>query len=226
MRCKYLIRATLAPGDVVIAKAKEDAASGLAKKLNELGQAIDKATQCTFGRACSSDEPDEESKPNVAGNLTDEEKAALGGAGSGTPGGHGPEDEENARAREQQQNRFNELSDIFDKSNPSKDLTIDGQTIRQGESINNYGTTKVYEIQGLIDDQIRNYAQQLAGETPLNEVRPGIYNAKLSDGTSITLREVSSSKTQTEARWTIDIKGNQQLSDNAYKYKDVEIKFK
>ncbi|QEM94152.1 hypothetical protein FEI17_16925 [Kosakonia radicincitans] len=55
------------------------------------------------------------------------------------------------------------------------------------------------------------FTQQLAGETPLNEVRPGIYNAKLSDGTSITLREVSSSKTQTEAGWTIDIKGNQQL---------------
>ncbi|WP_083565982.1 hemagglutinin repeat-containing protein [Kosakonia radicincitans] len=90
------------PGDVAIAKAKEDAASGLTKKLNELGQAIDKATQCTFGRACSSDDPDEESKPNVAGNLTDEEKAALGGAGSGTPGGHGPEDEENGRSNDAQ----------------------------------------------------------------------------------------------------------------------------
>ena len=49
MRCKYLIRATLAPGDVVIAKAKEDAASGLAKKLNELGQAIDKAPSAHMG---------------------------------------------------------------------------------------------------------------------------------------------------------------------------------
>ncbi|APG20980.1 hemagglutinin [Kosakonia radicincitans] len=88
---------------------------------------------------------------------------------------------------------------------------MDGQTIRQGEASNNYGTTKVYESQNISDEQIRNYAQQLAGETPLNEVRPGIYNAKLSDGTSITLREVSSSKTQTEAGWTIDIKGNQQL---------------
>ncbi|SKC22700.1 filamentous hemagglutinin [Kosakonia radicincitans] len=72
------------PGDVAIAKAKEDAASGLTKKLNELGQAIDKATQCTFGRACSSDDQEQESKPNVAGNMTDEEKAEYGGAGSGT----------------------------------------------------------------------------------------------------------------------------------------------
>lgn len=214
------------PGDVAIAKAKEDAASGLTKKLNELGQAIDKATQCTFGRACSSDDPDEESKPNVAGNLTDEEKAEYGGAGSGTPGGHGPEDEENARTREQQQNRFNELSDIFDKSNPSKDLTIDGQTIRQGEASNNYGTTKVYESQNLSDDQIRNYAQQLAGETPLNEVREGIYTSKLSDGSVITLRNVSTSEAQTGARWTIDIRNSQKFSELGNKYTRVEIKFK
>lgn len=88
------------PGDVAIAKAKEDAASGLTKKLNELGQAIDKATPCTFGRACSSDDPDQESKPNVAGSMTDKEKAEIGGVGSGTPGGWGPEDEENARNTE------------------------------------------------------------------------------------------------------------------------------
>ena len=37
------------------------------------------------------------SQPNTGKNLTDPEKAELGGAGSGTPGGHGPEDEENAR---------------------------------------------------------------------------------------------------------------------------------
>ncbi|SFT55418.1 Pre-toxin domain with VENN motif-containing protein [Kosakonia arachidis] len=214
------------PGDVEIAKAKEDAASGLTKKLKELGQAIDKATQCTFGRVCSSDDPDQESTPNVAGNMTDEEKAALGGAGSGTPGGHGPEDEENARAREQQQNRFNELSDIFDKSNPSKDLTIDGQTIRQGEASNNYGTTKVYESQNLSDDQIRNYAQQLAGETPLNEVREGIYTSKLPDGSVITLRNVSTSEAQTGARWTIDIRNSQKFSELGNKYTRVEIKFK
>ncbi|KDE37340.1 hypothetical protein AW40_06630 [Kosakonia radicincitans UMEnt01/12] len=90
------------PGDVAIAKAKEDAASGLTKKLNELGQAIDKATQCTFGRACSSDDQEQESKPNVAGSMTDKEKAEIGGVGSGTPGGWGPEDEENARNTEAQ----------------------------------------------------------------------------------------------------------------------------
>ncbi|CAD5753376.1 Uncharacterised protein [Escherichia coli] len=103
---------------------------------------------------------------------------------------------------------------------------MDGQTIRQSSVSNRYGTTKVFESQNLTDKQIHNYAQQLAGDTPLKEVRPGIYTAKLDNGTSITLRNLSSSQEQTGARWTIDIKGNKQLSDIAYKYKDVEIKFK
>ncbi|EIS1025252.1 hemagglutinin [Salmonella enterica] len=84
----------------------------------------------------------------------------------------------------------------------------------------------MFENQNLTDKQIHNYAQQLAGDTPLKEIRPGIYTAKLDNGTSITLRNLSSSQEQTGARWTIDIKGNKQLSDIVYKYKDVEIKFK
>lgn len=88
---------------------------------------------------------------------------------------------------------------------------MDGQTIRQSSVSNRYGTTKVFESQNLTDKQIHNYAQQLAGDTPLKEVRPGIYTAKLENGTSITLRDVSTSQQQTGARWTIDIKGNPQL---------------
>lgn len=49
-----------------------------------------------IGEAVSNDKD----KPNVGANLTDEDKAELGGAGSGTPGGYGPEDEENARNNE------------------------------------------------------------------------------------------------------------------------------
>jgi len=40
---------------------------------------------------------DSDPAPNVGANLTDVEKAELGGAGSGTPGGWEPQDEENAR---------------------------------------------------------------------------------------------------------------------------------
>ena len=137
-----------------------------------------------------------------------------------------PDNEEKARHQEVQQQRFDELSKIYDKSHPVGELTVDGQTIRQSSVSNRYGTTKVFESQNLTDKQIHNYAQQLAGDTPLKEVRPGIYTAKLNNGTSITLRNLSSSQEQTGARWTIDIKGNKQLSDIAYKYKDVEIKFK
>lgn len=178
---------------------------------------------------CAVRDPDRDgNKPNVSGNLTDEEKKELGGSGSGTPGGWEPQDEENARNKElvqyQQQNRFNELSKIFDKSHSAQELTIDGQTIRQGEGANSYGTAKIFESQNLTDKQIYNFAQELAGNTPLREVRPGIYTAELSNGTSLTLRNVSSS--QTGARWTVDIKGNQQLSDIANKFNRVEVKFR
>ena len=213
-----------------VSDANNTMASALDKAVKNIVESIDKATECSFGRACTSDESGQENAPNVAKDLTDAEKAELGGSGSGTPGGWEPQDEENARnsetVKQQQQNHFDELSKLYDKSNASQNLNIDGQTIRQGEVSNNYGTTKVFESQNLTDQQIHKYAQQLAGETPLKEVRPGIYTAKLDNGTSITLRNVSSSQNQTGARWTIDIKGNKQLTDIGYKFKDVEMKFK
>ncbi len=181
------------------------------------------------GHVLNGDNTDENKQPNLGKDVasaTDKDKAELGGAGAGTPGGWGPDNEEKARHQEVQQQRFDELSKIYDKSHPVGELTVDGQTIRQSSVSNRYGTTKVFESQNLTDKQIHNYAQQLAGDTPLKEVRPGIYTAKLDNGTSITLRNLSSSQEQTGARWTIDIKGNKQLSDIAYKYKDVEIKFK
>lgn len=45
------------------------------------------------------------SNPNIGKDLTDGEKAELGGAGSGSPGGWEPEDEENARSAESQPNK-------------------------------------------------------------------------------------------------------------------------
>ncbi|WP_330993829.1 VENN motif pre-toxin domain-containing protein, partial [Pluralibacter gergoviae] len=52
------------------------------------------------GHVLNDDGSDKENPPNVAGNMTDDEKAELGGAGSGTPGGWGPDDEGKARAGE------------------------------------------------------------------------------------------------------------------------------
>ncbi|WP_237731441.1 VENN motif pre-toxin domain-containing protein [Lelliottia amnigena] len=86
----------VSPGDKVI----KDANDKMASSLDDVFDAIDKATQCSFGGACSSDDIDQETGPNVGKNLTDDEKAEYGGTGTGTPGGHGPEDEENARKNE------------------------------------------------------------------------------------------------------------------------------
>ncbi|MBF4114246.1 hemagglutinin [Enterobacter cloacae] len=89
-----------------------------------------------------------------------------------------------------------------------------------------YGTVKVFNSQKLTDKQIHNYAQELAGGKKLEQVRQGVFNAKLGDGSSITLRDISSSKEISGARWTIDISGNSTLKNIAPKYKDVEVKFK
>ncbi|WP_139838433.1 hemagglutinin repeat-containing protein, partial [Escherichia coli] len=181
------------------------------------------------GHVLNGDNTDENKQPNLGKDVasaTDKDKAELGGAGAGTPGGWGPDNEEKARHQEVQQQRFDELSKIYDKSHPVGELTVDGQTIRQSSVSNRYGTTKVFESQTLTDKQIHNYAQQLAGDTPLKEVKSGIYTSKLSDGSVITLRNISTSEGQTGARWTIDIRNNQKLTELGNKYSRVEIKFK
>ncbi|AQW71649.1 Contact-dependent inhibitor A [Escherichia coli M8] len=181
------------------------------------------------GHVLNGDNTDENKQPNLGKDVasaTDKDKAELGGAGAGTPGGWGPDNEEKARHQEVQQQRFDELSKIYDKSHPAGELTVDGQTIRQSSVSNRYGTTKVFESQTLTDKQIHNYAQQLAGDTPLKEVKSGIYTSKLSDGSVITLRNISTSEGQTGARWTIDIRNNQKLTELGNKYSRVEIKFK
>ncbi|MCC8460267.1 hemagglutinin, partial [Photorhabdus aegyptia] len=71
-------------------EANQTIASAVDKKLKEMGESIDKATQCSFGRVCSSDYVDGENQPNISKDLTDSEKAELGGSGTGTPGGHDP----------------------------------------------------------------------------------------------------------------------------------------
>jgi len=58
--------------------------------------------------ATGGDDNEKEHQPNVGKDLTDKDKAETGGAGAGTPGGWGPEDEEKARDKEvSQQNKVN-----------------------------------------------------------------------------------------------------------------------
>ena len=131
---------------------------------------------------------------------------------------------------QQQQKRFNEIADIFDKSKPNDTLTIGGKNIQAtpvgspgGSNLS--GTTKVFDSQSLTDQEIRDFAQQLAGDVPLRQVAPNVYNAKLTDGTIINLRSISSSQAATGARWTIDFIGNSSVSA-VTKGKPVEMKFR
>ena len=88
------------PGDKVKQDADKKIASGLQGVIDDATDWLDKTTQCSFGRACSSDDSAQTEGPNAGKNLTDAEKAELGGSGTGTPGGWGPEDEGKARAGE------------------------------------------------------------------------------------------------------------------------------
>lgn len=129
-------------------------------------------------------------------------------------------------AENKRQQRLSEIGDILNKNTPSRDLNIGGKTIKQGPESNRYGTTKVFESQELTDKQIHDYAQELAGSQILEEVHPGIYKAKLNDGTAITLRNISTSEYMTGSRWTIDIRNNPTLKASGNKYSRVEVKFK
>ncbi|KFA57980.1 hypothetical protein GAPWKB11_1980 [Gilliamella apicola] len=171
---------------------------------------------------------------NESSNNNDNNNNAVPGSGSVAAGGAPglpPDDDDNNRHKQdnqkyqnqKQQERFDELRNIYDKNNPTTDLKIDGQTIRQGANGNRY-STRIYESQNLTDKQIYNYAEELAGQ-PLTKVRDGIYTARLKDGTNITLRNVSHS--DTGARWTIDIRNNPTLT-NLYRglRTGAEIKFR
>ncbi|MGV7960722.1 VENN motif pre-toxin domain-containing protein [Photorhabdus tasmaniensis] len=116
-------------------EANQTIASALDKKLKEMGESIDKATQCSFGRVCSSDYVDGENQPNISKDLTDSEKAELGGSGTGTPGGHDPEDEQNARNNNHIGKwSVDELSNGAKYTDPASkkgDLTLAGRALQK-----------------------------------------------------------------------------------------------
>lgn len=74
------------------------AAKGVAEN-NALGCAGSSNPYCVGknDQLTTSGDKDGESQPNVGKDLTDEQKKELGGTGSGTPGGWGPEDEQQGR---------------------------------------------------------------------------------------------------------------------------------
>ncbi|WP_228011704.1 hypothetical protein [Serratia marcescens] len=134
--------------------------------------------------------------------------------------------------RDMQKVSTNQLVKVFDpKQNESK-LNVFGQQFEQvlGEGGGNKtGTTKVFATEKLSRQEIIDYAQTLAGTVPLKEKRTAlgtIYVAK-KDGMTINLRDFSSSKDETKARWTIDVIGDKSVTDVVgEKVKRIEIKFR
>ncbi|MDC5576141.1 DUF637 domain-containing protein, partial [Acinetobacter baumannii] len=124
-----------------------------------------------------------------------------------------------------------EIAELFTKTNSRNTLTIAGLDIKKGYNPVNSQTTVILDSQKLTSNNIKEYAQQLAGTVPLKAVGNGdkqIYVATLGNGQQIRLRSVSSSASQTRARWTIDIQGNPGINNSLglSPKEKIEIKFR
>ncbi|WP_336843903.1 DUF637 domain-containing protein [Serratia nevei] len=134
--------------------------------------------------------------------------------------------------RDMQKVNTNQLVKVFDpKQNDSK-LNVFGQQFEQvlGEGgSNKQGNSKVFSTEKLSQQVIFDYAQSLTGGKPLTELptAPGRFYAVLDNGGILNLRNVSRSSDETKARWTIEIKGNEQFEALQGKVKKrIEIKFR
>lgn len=95
--------------------------------------------------------PGASSNPNIGKDLTNEQKKELGGSGSGTPGGHGPEDEEAGR-----------------NSNSSSDPKSRGQYEEYVDSLRasmEKPNVKDGNLKNIIDDLYRPNAKVGSGST-------------------------------------------------------------
>jgi len=159
--------------------ANKTMASALDKQLKEIKNTLDKATQCSFGRACSADDAEHTEGPNAGKNLTDTEKAEFGGAGSGTPGGWEPQDEENARNSQKQ------------------DITVEDLTSTSSKGKETTGRSKLFERTG--GSNAANKEFDVLSPTEIKEI-PGGRVGKLPDGRTVIVRERS-----TDGRPTLEI---------------------
>uniref|UniRef100_UPI001C2E4E28 VENN motif pre-toxin domain-containing protein n=1 Tax=Yersinia artesiana TaxID=2890315 RepID=UPI001C2E4E28 len=118
-------------------------------------------------------------QPNVAKDLTDEDKAELGGAGSGTPGGWEPQDEENARNSEKQNITVEDLTSTSSKGNETT------------------GRSKLFERTG--GSNAANKEFDALSPTEIKDIPSGRIG-KLPDGRTVIVRERS-----TDGRPTLEI---------------------
>jgi hypothetical protein len=128
-----------------------------------------------------------------------------------------------------QEARLGELVQMFKRGSTSS-VTLDGQLVAL-EKTNASGTTKLLNTSAIPDAQLEkqvfDYASELSGGlsfTP-HPTSAGVWYSKLTDGTTINVRNVSSSNV---GRWTIDVQGNPRLQqiNLGYKKNSYEIKLK
>jgi len=92
------------PDDQVKQEVDKNIASKLQGAINDVADWLDKATNCSFWRACSSNGDEKQNQPNIGKELTNREKAEIGGVGSGTGTPLSPENEPNKQNNKPAQN--------------------------------------------------------------------------------------------------------------------------
>ncbi|MEX9610382.1 hypothetical protein AB7Y92_09935 [Providencia manganoxydans] len=75
-------------------------ARGVENTLGSIRDSLAETFDCTFGMSCSNDIDNAAKNPNLGKELSNSDKVELGGTGSGTPDGWGPEDEAHARTHQ------------------------------------------------------------------------------------------------------------------------------
>lgn len=131
------------------------------------------------GRVLNDDGSGAESQPNLGKDLTDAEKAELGGVGSGTPDGWGPEDEENARNSNHQS------------------LTVEDLTSTSSKGQETTGRSKLFERTG--GSNAANKEFDALSPSDIKDIPSGRVG-KLPDGRTVIVRERS-----TDGRPTLEI---------------------
>ncbi|MDX4944671.1 hypothetical protein [Providencia manganoxydans] len=75
-------------------------ARGVENTLGSIRDSLAETFDCTFGMSCSNDIDNAAKNPNLGKEFSNSDKVELGGTGSGTPDGWGPEDEAHARTHQ------------------------------------------------------------------------------------------------------------------------------
>ncbi len=138
-------------------------------------------------------------------------------------------------AREAQPRRLAELVRLFDKADDANELRLGARVYTATVESNPGGTAKVFDTAALSDARLQqevfDYATQLAGGRSLQPTsKPGVFFTTLDDGTTINVRSLSSSRLPdgNQPRWTVDVKGIEQVEQAANKKSGTtfELKFK